>query len=60
MHSYSLPFTYQHRWQDLSKLLRDGLCSNDKCGLINKNKNWYIYFGFLNYHDECNYMRFVI
>ena len=42
---YSLPFTDQHHWQDLSKLLKDGLRSIDKCELLDKDKVWYIYFG---------------
>ena len=30
---YSLPLTDRYPWQDLSKLLKDGLCSIDKCDL---------------------------
>ena len=41
----SLPLTDQHRWQDLRKLLKDGLRSIDKCDLLNKDKVWCIYFG---------------
>ena len=41
---YSLPLTDQHWWQDLSKQLKDGLCSIDKCDLLNKDKVWCIYF----------------
>ena len=44
-HCYSLQLTDQHCWQDLSKLLKDGLCFIDKCDLLNKNKVWCIYFG---------------
>ena len=40
---YSLPLTNRHRWQDLSKLLKDELRSIDKCDLL--NKVWCIYFG---------------
>ena len=42
---YSLPLTDQHQRQDLSKLLKDGLRSIDKCDLLNKGKVWCIYFG---------------
>ena len=34
---YSLPLTDQHHWQDLRKELQDGLCSTDKCDLMNKD-----------------------
>ena len=36
-----------HRWQDLSKLLKDGLHFIDKCDLLNKDKIWCIYFWLL-------------
>ena len=39
---YSLSLTDRYRWQDLSKLLKDGLRSIDKCDLLNKDK---VYFG---------------
>ena len=44
---YSLSLTDRHHWQDLSKLLKDGLCSIDKCDLLNKNKVCCIYFGLI-------------
>ena len=44
---YSLPLTDRHRWQDLRKQLQDGLCSIDKCDLMNKDKIWCIYFGLI-------------
>ena len=34
-----------HHWQDLSKLLKEGLCYPDKCDLLNKDKVMCIYFG---------------
>ena len=40
----SLLLTDRHRWQDLSKLLKDKLRSIGKCDLLNKNKVWCIYF----------------
>ena len=46
-HCYSLPLTDRHRWQDLSKPLKDGLRSNDRCDLQKKDKVWCIYFGSL-------------
>ena len=56
---YSLPLTDRHCWQDLSKLLKDGLHSIEKCDLLNKNKVQCIYFGlFPNYHGQCKYMRY--
>ena len=45
--SYSLPLTDRHRWQDLRKQLQNGLRSIDKCDLMNKDKTWCIYFGFI-------------
>ena len=45
-HCYSLPLTDQHRWQDLSKQLKVGLHSIDKCDL-NKYKVLCIYFGLI-------------
>ena len=43
---YFLPLFDRHRWQDINKLLKDGLRSIDKCDLLNKDKVWCIYFGF--------------
>ena len=37
----------RHQWQDLLKLLNDGLLSNDKCDLIGKDKLWCVYFGLI-------------
>ena len=42
---YSLPLTDRYHWPDLSKMLKDGLRSIDKCDLLNKDKIWCIYFG---------------
>ena len=44
---YSLPLIDRHRWQDLRKLLQNGLRANDKCDLMNKYKIWCIYFGLI-------------
>ena len=44
---YSLPLTDRHRWQDLLKLLKDGLLSIYKCDLIAKDKLWCVYFGLI-------------
>ena len=35
---YSLPLNDWHCWQNLSKLLKDGICSIDKSDLLNKDK----------------------
>ena len=44
---YSLPLTDQHHWQDIRKQLQNGLCSIDKCDLMNKDKIWCIYLGLI-------------
>ena len=46
-HCYFLPLTDQHHWQDLRKQLQNGLCSIDKCDIMNKDKIWGIYFGLI-------------
>ena len=45
--SYSLSLTGWHLWQDLRKLLQNGLRSIGKCYLMNKDKIWCIYFGLI-------------
>ena len=42
---YFLQLTDWYCWQDLRKLLKDGLRSIGKCDLLNKDKVWCIYFG---------------
>ena len=55
---YSLPVKLC-RWQNLRKLLQDGLRSIDNCDLMNKDKIWCIYFGLIpKLAWLCKYMRF--
>ena len=52
-YSSSLPFTDQHRWQDLSKMLKDVLRSIDECDLFNKDRvGVFILDYFRNYHGQ--------